>query len=159
VAAAGYSYAGVGERSTRALAALQAEHCPFAALRAAFRGSPASTADRAAKTEAALHTAFDDPWEPERSDARGATGTTHAATGQDCADGDCPWAAARTGYLASTTSADITRQVTPTADGVVIRISSRKPELVKQIHARFAPMFAKGAAASGRTAGEELARK
>jgi hypothetical protein len=155
VAAAGYGYAGVGARGTRALAALETEHCPFAALRAAFTAAPAPSADRAAKTEAAFVTAFDDSWQ------RAAAGAPHAAAGQDCPAGECPWGTANAGFFASMASADITRQVTRTADGVLIRISSKNPERVRMIHARFEPLFAQDApiAAPRQASTEALARK
>jgi hypothetical protein len=152
-ATVGYSHANVADRGAKAMAALKEEHCPFAAMRAAFAADPRGSDDRAAKTEAAFLTAFDDPW------PGAAAGTTRAAAGQNCSEGDCPWAAAHAGFFASSAPGDITRPVTKTPDGVVIRISAKKPELVRTIHARFAPLFAQGVAAPRGTAGEELARK
>jgi hypothetical protein len=154
VAAAGYSHAGVRVRGTRALAAFETEHCPFAALRAAFTAAPSSSQDKATKTEAAFQSAFDDPWQTA------AAGAPHAA-GQNCPEGDCPWGAASGGFFASIAAGDITRQVARTADGVLIRISSNNPQRVRMIHARFEPLFAKDppVAAPRRTTTEALARK
>jgi len=125
VGAIGYSYAG-GPGAKRAGGAPAAEGgCPFAAIRAAFMGTHGTRKD-VVNAEAELLA-------PEEA--------LVAADG-DCPDGSCPLGAARAAFFGPMAQREIAREVTKTADGVVIRISSKKPELVQMIQARFQPMIA-----------------
>jgi hypothetical protein len=150
VGAIGYSYAG-GPRARQAGGAPAAEGgCPFAAIRAAFMGSHGAHKD-VVNAEAELLA-------PEEA--------LVAADG-DCPDGSCPLGAARAAFFGPMTQREIAREVTKTADGVVIRISSKQPELVKMIQARFQPMIAATTPAAGsgppdtaaRASRDEIARK
>jgi hypothetical protein len=132
VGAIGYSYAG-GPRARQAGGAPAAEGgCPFAAIRAAFMGSHGAHKD-VVNAEAELLA-------PEEA--------LVAADG-DCPDGSCPLGAARAAFFGPMAQREIAREVTKTADGVVIRISSKKPELVQMIQARFQPMIAATTPAGG----------
>jgi hypothetical protein len=136
VGAIGYSYAGGVGGVHRAGGGSTAEGgCPFSAIRAALMGTRGA-AREAVKTDA---------------DFLAADGTPTSADG-DCPDGDCPdgtclGGAARAGLVGAVARGAIAQQVTKTADGVVIRISSKNPELVKRIQARFQPMLATDAPA------------
>jgi hypothetical protein len=144
VGAIGYSYAG-GPHAKQAGGVPAAEGgCPFAAIRAAFMGTHGARKD-VVNAEADLLT-------PEEA--------LVAADG-DCPDRNCPQGAAGATFFGPMTHGDIARQVTNTADGVVIRISSKKPELVKVIQARFQPMIAADAPATApmKASRDEIARK
>jgi hypothetical protein len=145
VGAIGYSYAG-GAGGARRAAGAPPPHgnCPFAAIRAALMG-PHGTAREAVDTDADLFTA---------------EGALAAAAG-DCPDGECVGGSARAGSFGLLTRGDIQRQVTKTADGVVIRISSKKPAVVKLIQDRFEPTSARDASAvtSVRASAGEMVRK
>lgn len=144
VGAIGYSYAG-GPRARQAGGAPAAEGgCPFAAIRAAFMGT-----HRAGKEPVNMEA---DLLAPERALA--------AAEG-DCPEGNCSGAAAGAAFFGAMTHGDIAHQVTKTPDGVMIRISSKKPELVKRIQARFQPLVAADAPATApvKASRDEIARK
>jgi hypothetical protein len=131
IGAIGYSYAG-GPGARHAGGAPAAEGgCPFAAIRAAFMGTH-SASKEAISAETDLLT-------PEEA---------LAAADGDCPDGYCPQGAARAAFFGPMTHGEIARQVTNTADGVVIRISSKKPELVNVIQARFQRLVAADAPAA-----------
>jgi hypothetical protein len=125
VGAIGYSYAGGGSGVYRTGGAVSAEGgCPFSAIRAALMGAH-GTPRNAVKTDA---------------DFLAADGTLTSAG--ECPDGNC-----LAGAVGAVARGDITRQVTKTADGVMIRISSKKPELVQRIQARFQSMLTSDARA------------
>jgi hypothetical protein len=144
VGAIGYSYAGGAGGARGADGAAAQGSCPFAAIRAALTRTRGATHE-AVNTDTALLA-------PE--------GALAAAAG-DCPEGECLNGAARSGFFEPMTGGDITRQVTKTPDGVMIRISSKKPEVVKMIQARFEPAFARNtpAVTPVETSSDKIARK
>jgi hypothetical protein len=170
VAAIGHSYAGGGGGGTKAVEATAAEgHCPFAAMRAWLSGTGGASRARTVQAEAALLAA-------EGASAAGAANASlptasgtceaaaakaHLAAADEGCDADCPLGAAGAAFFRSMARGDITRQITKTADGVVIRISSKKPEKVKMIQTRFEPLFARNtpAVTPAKASSNEIARK
>jgi hypothetical protein len=131
IGAIGYSYAGGDSAGKRAAEIETAKGgCPFAAIRAALWGTHRASQE-AVSTDSALLAAEE----------------AFTAAEGDCPDGSCPVGAARAGSIGLMTRADVARQVTKTADGVLIRLSSKKPGVVKMIQSRFEPMFARDAPA------------
>jgi hypothetical protein len=147
VGAIGYSYASGHGGGKNAVGALTAEgSCPLSAMRAAFWGHRAPSRPRPVDAGATLTAigggdAAGGPMatlgSSDRACEEAATRAVLAAAEGDCPTGSCPGAAALTSLIGSMIPGDPTLHVSKTAGGVVIRISSKQPEVVRMIQARF----------------------